>query len=306
METLFQSLVTFLSADVDRRGEAHFTCPSCGHESSPKRPHCSFNEHGWHCFPCGAGGGIRQLADLVKLPEYQRVAETRVNHPKPKQTWSWFTRADEIISGFESHPLRFELWGNHKNTSIETVKRHRFGVGVLPASKCRHDRLIVPIFVGSECVGLRGRQLSCDCGKWLTSGGTVLKNLPLYGDDALTANCVVWIVENCVDARNIYARTGFTGCAIYSVSYWREEWIETLRAAHPRTIVIALDNDLVGNGGAQRRSEFFEMWKSKHPTGGIPESAGIRIVNTLLQAGLPAILYDWKRSEHKADIGGLI
>jgi hypothetical protein len=110
--------------------------------------------------------------------------------------------------------------------------------------------------------------MGCACDpkadKWLVAGGTKLANLPLYGSDDLSRGCVVWLVENCVDARLITQETPFVGCAMYSVSYWRDEWAKTLLAVRPEIVVVALDNDLVGNGGARRHEEFAKMWKEKH------------------------------------------
>jgi hypothetical protein len=146
--------------------------------------------------------------------------------------------------------------------------------------------------------------LGCECGKWLSSSGTILELLPLYNAEALKPGCVVWIVENPVDALLITDNTPYIGVAVYSTSYWRDAWLDTLRAAQPEMIIVALDNDLVGNGGAQRRGEFIQDWLSNHPK--VPEACGIKLVNHLNRHGLKSNLFDWGRSAYKADIGSLL
>lgn len=315
---LLDDLAAALSADADRQGEYHIACPECGHESSPKAPHCSFNAQGWHCFVCDAGGGLTDLAKRVGLndvdhPFYNppvRPPEAPRRTPVP----DWMLHPENYLQRFEAHPQRLELWGWHKGgVSTETVRRMRLGVGALPLSRCPHERLIVPIFDGTMLLGLRGRSLAergrsaCDCTKWLQSLGTTLERLPLYNAAALRPGCVVWIVENCVDALLITERTPFIGVAVYSTSYWRDEWLETLREARPEVVMVALDNDLVGNGGALRRQEFERLWFEQHPQARTaPQANGVQRVNRMLASGLPARLYDWGRAEHKADIGSVL
>jgi len=228
---------------------------------------------------------------------------------KPQRVYSWLSNPEPLIRQYEAAQGRTERWQAHKPLTEATITENRLGVGVLPASHCHHPRLIVPIFDGTLCVGLRGRWAGCACDpkadKWLVAGGTTLKNLPLYGSDKLRPGCVVWLVENCVDARLITQETDFVGCAMYSTAYWRGEWADTLKKYSPEIVVVALDNDLPGNGGAWRRQEFIKLWQAGKPGVKIPEASGIKRVESLLAAGLNATLYDWKNSPHKADIGSM-
>jgi hypothetical protein len=191
-------------------------------------------------------------------------------------------RPDVLLERYENHPRRFEAWQAHKPVSVETIRRKRLGMGVLPASRCKHERLIVPILDGTMLVGLRGRAIACSCGKWLVAGGTTLEMLPLYNQEALQPGCVVWIVENPVDALLLTERTPYAGVATYSVSYWRQAWTETLQAAQPELMIVAYDNDDPGRKN------------------------GIRLANTLLAAGLQVTLFDWGQAVYKADIGSLL
>jgi hypothetical protein len=115
---------------------------------------------------------------------------------------------------------------------------------------------------------------------------------------------VIWIVENPVDALMLSERTEYAGVATYSVSYWTEAWTRRLIEAQPELVVVAFDNDLPGNGGSARRAEFEREWLKTHNL--LPPSGGVKVVNRLLEAGLPATLYDWGNAPHKSDIGNLL
>lgn len=300
---MIEQLAAHTHAVLDRRSrEYHITCPECGAQSRPAHPHCSFSAHGWHCFVCGAGGSLADLARKVNLQgDYSPTPAPR---PQPERPRSWMADPELLLRRYESHPRRFELWQAHKPVSEDTIRRMRLGVGVLPSSKCAHMRLIVPIISGSLVVGLRGRRIDCSCSNWTVAAGTVLDNLPLYNQDALRPGSVVWIVENCVDALLIGDHTPYTGVATYSVSYWRDEWLETLRRSQPEMIFVCYDNDIPGQGGGLCHEEFAREWLQTHPR--LPEPAGPKLANRLRAAGLPAILYDWGRAPHKSDIGTII
>jgi len=302
---LFTELIQKTGATTDRkRQEWHITCPACGHESSPKNPHCSFSEHGWHCFSCGSGGSLKSLGrlllgkivDTVQLPYIDKKTPLR---PSCGHLGAFVTR-------FAEHPRRTELWSAYKPLSTATLDRMQLGVGILPYSRCRHERLIVPVWNGPELVGLRGRAIDCDCGKWLASAGWSIDLAPLYNSEQLRVGQVVWIVENPVDALMLSERTEYTGVATYSVSYWTEAWTRRLIEAQPELVIVAYVQDLPGNGGAARRAEFEREWLKDPKHKIIPVSGGVRLVNRLLEAGLPATLFDWGDAPNKSDIGSLL
>ncbi len=300
MTDLFSSLIQHTRAVIDRTGEAHFTCPECGHGSSCNSPHCSFSTRGWHCFVCGAGGSLSDLAKRVELEN--KLYNAPVRHQEaPRAPATWLGNAEYLCRQYEAHRDAQRLWWDYKPVPVGVFQAKRLGVGVLPASKCPHERLIVPIIDGTEIVGFRGRSLGCACGKWLAPGGTRIDLYPLYNEDQLRPGGIVWIVENPIDALLIQH---YTGVAIYSVSYWQERWERALLGARPQLVVVALDNDLVGNGGAARRDEFVRTWLEKHPR--VPTPSGVKIVNRLRKIGINAVLYDWGSAEYKADIGSLI
>jgi len=299
---LLTELIQKTHAVKDRGGEFHLACPSCGHESSPKDPHCSFSQNGWHCFSCGSGGSLNALGKLLSVDNFDTVSLPRIDTKAPQKPAQWLTGA--LAQRFAEHPRRLELWNAYKPRSEATIDRMQLGVGVLPYSRCKHERLIVPVWNGPQLVGLRGRQLDCDCGKWLASAGWSIDLAPLYNSDALSIGQVIWIVENPVDALMLSERTEYAGVATYSVSYWTEAWTNRLIEAQPELVIVAYDNDLPGNGGAARRAEFEREWLKTHQV--LPPSGGVKVVNRLLEAGLPATLYDWGNAPHKSDIGNLL
>lgn len=288
---------------VTHGGEWAGPCPFCGGKD---RFHVQPGENRWLCRGCTGGKWQNPVAYYIRRdgrrPDQIQVITRREEKPKE---YAWRSDPWALIRQYEAHPQRFELWQKHKPLSRESIERNHLGVGVLPACSCHHERLIVPVLSGTMVVGLRGRRLACNCeGKWKPAAGTLLDTLPLYNEQALRLGCVVWLLENCVDALLLSERTEYVGLAIYSTSYWRDAWLEPLKAARPEMVIVALDNDLVGNGGAERRDEFIAEWLKTHPS--IPEAKGPALVNRLQKAGLPALLFDWKKSEFRADIGSLL
>jgi len=304
---LYDELLNFTHAHVDHFGEAHIDCPECGHPVKPNQTHCSFSERGWYCFVCGASGSLEALARLLGLGERTYIPQATHPNPKPLTVPPWRLHSESWLEKYQLHPRRFELWSHYKPLALQTIVDHRLGVGRLPASRCSHDRLIVPVFWGMTLVGLRGRRIDCDCpAKWLPAVGTPLEILPLYNAQALGKRQVVFIMENPVDALLLtQEKAPWVGLSIYSTSYWKQDWVGEIKAADPEMVIIALDNDLVGNGGAAQRDVFAAEWKRTH-NDRLPKPRGVFIANQLNAAGIPATLFDWGVAPNKADIGDLL
>lgn len=353
-DNLLKRLIDHTGATAGRGSQAHeyhLACPDCGHESSPRDPHCSFSARGWHCFSCGSGGSLAGLADKLNLaadaPYFapQRPQKAEITRKSVLPYWMSSLQQTSLLGAFWGHSRRFDLWRAYKPLTRELIIRYGLGVGVLPASRCKHERLVIPIFSGTMLVNFRGRAINCQCGKWLAPGGwgdlSMLDYQPLYNADALTSQgAVVFVVENPVDAllltdnpmpaiawmtngkkadRELIESIAMgewgaavsrgepnmvVGVATYSTSYWRDTWTEALLAARPRLVVVAMDNDLPGNGGAYRRSELQREWLKTHPR--VPDARGEKLKRRLRKSGLPTVLFNWQDAPNKYDIGSLM
>lgn len=288
----------------DERGhDYHADCPFCGKLAQRGQTHFSYSYWGFKCFVCGARGGLIKLAKHLQCPLTELATQYTPKPKPPKARAKWLDNAGDLVTKYSAHPKRVALWQNHKPVSEDMIFSKNLGVGILPASRCKHRRLILPIYNDGNIVCLRGRAFECNCKKWLASGGWTLDTLPLWNLDALPVGGILWIVENPVDALLI---TPYTGAATLSTSYWRDDWGAAIVAKRPSLVVVAYDNDLPGNGGGWQRDEFIEEWQQK--TGGkpIPEAQGIKLANKLRSIGLNAVLYDWKDSAKKSDVGTLL
>lgn len=234
-----------------------------------------------------------------KLPTIptSSIKETVKGNAEKWECPSWINM--DLLPLYESHPDRFSAWANHKGITEEEVRARRYGVGVLPRSRCNHDRLIVPVFENGVLVGLRGRQLNCRCGrrkkdgtfapdKWLNSKGS---KKALYGMDDLSpnGNQVVLIIENNIDT-NLIRREGWVALAATTgvATVWEEEWIERLRIARPSQIVIAFDNGVEGCPS----DALLRQWEEANP-GRTPPLNGRKLQRQLAKHKVYPRLWKW-------------
>lgn len=295
-------------------GEWKGPCPFCGGKDRFSVQPNEWDEGRWLCTCTGrTWKPAKAFYEKIGIDASNWPVAPARSVPAPKKEYRWRANPGYYLDEYESHPSRFEIWQKYKKLTKETIEHAHFGIGVLPeySSKCRGERLIVPILDGTMLIGFRARWMGCRCcdrvsDKWVVTAGAVLDLLPLYGAEDLQPGKVVWLVENCVDARLITQNTPFIGLATYSTGYWRQGWAETLVHYNPDLVVVAYDNDLVGNGGAWRRDEFIAEWNKSHPNNPAPESKGIRLVNYLNKTGVRAILYDWRDAEYKTDVGSIL
>ncbi len=318
---MFNRLCQLLSAQPDRRGEAHIPCPWCGKEPARGQVHFSVSERGGHCFCCGNGGSVYQVAARLglegKTPRPVVVPRPPAHRPRPKPTADF----GQLARVYETYPGRVELWRAYKPLWPETIEAYRLGYGSFPqyTSRCQHPRLMVPLIAEGKVVGFRGRRVEgCTCEgkvKWLSPVGTVpvLYNgerlgaqgplLGMAAGDRLATGRTLFIVENPLDALLLeQLGQNVTAVATLSVSQWNEGWTDLIRLARPRSVIVAYDNDRPGNGGGVIGRE---RWLRAHPRD--IEPGGVRLVNQLLAAGVPARLFPWpKNAPEHADIGDLL
>ena len=295
MSTIFARLVAAYGCEPDKRGEVHVDCPWCGKPPQRGQVHFSFSEAGCYCFVCGNGGSLAKLAQAVGMIKDDRPIPAPPKKTKPAPPKPYFWQSETTLQYITRLPVeeRHRRWQVYKPVTLEMVEAYNLGVGVLPFSRCKHERLLVPLLENGNLVGIRGRRIGCDCPKWLSPAGN---RTVLYNADRIQAGKPVFIVENAVDALLFTAMIAIPAVATLSISYWKDEWLELLRPAG--LVVVAYDNHLPGNGGG--KSE----WLATHPHD--IEPAGIRLVNKLNAAGIKARLFDWKDAPVGTDIGDLL
>lgn len=311
---LLTTLANRLGATPRRDGRYHSDCPFCGKEEKRYQKHFSFVEAGYICWVCGAQGGLVALAQHlgergpIAAP---RRAERPQEHAPPRR---WQSAPDRYVQTFCEAPTRLQDWQAYKPLSIDTIARYRLGVGVLPSSRCRERRLILPVYDGGQVVALHGRAYrpgDTDA-KWLTSGGS--RKDALFNAGALRPGATVIVCENMVDCLLAQeAEPGVVAVAGGGVG-WRDAWTAQIAASRPRHVLVWLDNDLVGCPNPETRHTLLAQWRREMaarvaagtiPTAPAPpEPHGPQIANALLAAGVRASVYHWPAgTPPKADLG---
>lgn len=313
-QKLFDTLCAQLHVEPDRKGEVWIDCPRCGKD----KKHFSFSEQrGGHCFSCDYSGSLKAIAELLNVQPDERARPVRRAH-ETRAPRAWQQRPDYYLSLYGGALDRVTRWQAYKPISLESIARYRLGVGRLPASRCQHRRLILPIFdAAGRCVALHGRAYQPDDtdAKWLTAGGSSKQHLFVAGQ--LRPGCIAVIVENYVDAILASERAPEAVYVALGGAAWQEAWTQQLVLAQPRQVLVWLDHDLAGNGSRYHATDLLASWRrsvearratdpalAARPFPNPPEPRGPKIANDLLAAGVRSQLYVWpKGSPLKADLG---
>lgn len=211
--------------------------------------------------------GRRRAAEFLSDGEVAR-AKARPREEKLVEGWQppyWSRQAVSIVSGFiQDDARRIQMWQAYRPLTEEVIRAKKLGVGVLPVSQCKHERLIVPVYENGILVALRGRQIDCDCAivkpsgetiphRWLNSGG-IKKSL--YGIDEIPEGSVVVAVENNADALLVdITYPGWHGIAptTGAGTWWTQDWLHKIRLAKPKIVIVAFDNDEAGQKSGEAR-----------------------------------------------------
>lgn len=222
-QQLFADVLNKYNWSADRRGEVHVNCPKCGREPKQNQVHFSFSVKGGKCFVCGWAAPLEEVAvQLGAIPPHllKTVQQDYSGSKGPKKPAAWTRDPEAYLADYLKAPDRLDRWQQYKpDISLESITRWELGVGVLPASRCKHRRLIVPARVNGKVVAIRGRLFKqngcdcearkakglkpvcmegCDCAKWLTAGSseTVLYNAGMVVPGETR---VIIICENMLD-----------------------------------------------------------------------------------------------------------
>lgn len=302
----------------DRRGWRHVECPGCGHEPSEKQPAFSFKEFGGKCFSCNQKFSLKDMAQKAGLwdntPGHRHLPTmTPVKRPaappvKPQATWK--ANAKKLVEGYCNHPKNLEMWASYKPVSEEVIRKHHFGFGPLPGQST--PRLIVPLYLNGEIVGLKGRVLpgtETDA-KWICATDSNVS--VLWGIEHVPYRPqTLWICENYVDAAIVTQVTGIPAVSGGGARMLTKDEIAAIKKVNPQFVVVAYDNDLVGSASPKMRErlerEWIENWKKRHPektnAPKPPPSVAFPLAEALKREGLLASTFPWEDdAPHKADV----
>lgn len=229
-------------------------CPYCG-KSNEREFHCSYGPifvggaYGFKCFSCGTARTLARLhSDMTGEQLSRRSSSVLAPLPATRPVAYWRRNAEKLVRQYESHPMRFAEWRAYKNIPQSIVEKYRLGVGVLPQSRYKDVRLIVPIIENGRIVMLRGRRIGKGEGpKWTAAGGVSPETIQLPFADRVNSD-LVFIVENPVDAIAINEYSQASAVAALSTNYWYPHWTARLVELSPRLVVTAYDHDIAGEG----------------------------------------------------------
>lgn len=304
--TSLDQLATRLQAELRRDGRYHSDCPFCGKPAMKHQKHFSFCEDGYICWVCEAKGGLQALGAHIGAGAIIASAK-RAERPvaPPKQ---WQQAPERWLSRYTSALDRVQRWTAYKPLTLDSILRWKLGVGLLPASRSEHRRLIVPVFAEGRIVAFHGRAFQADDtdAKWLTAGGS--SKQVLFNADLLRPGATVVVCENFVDAILAMQAASEIVAVAGGGASWQDAWTEQLAQSRPKQVLIWLDNDLVGCPNQETYQRLLAEWRAAHPQAThTPEPNGPKIANQLLQAGIKASVYQWaKGTPPKADIGAAL
>lgn len=238
------------------------------------------------------------MPSLLKKFDDNFTAPARYEKSKPKsppKPRPWQGNAAAIVDRYSRHPRRVELWQNYRPFTLDALNRFYLGVGVLPSCRCKHERLVYPVWDSGRIVGLRGRAITCDCAKWLQSAGSTAR---LWTSHTPTNEKTGIVCESPVDGMFAWQETPgiVTVASTCGAGTWKDEWTKYLKTVFVSVVrwVVWLDNDLPGQAMGATRQKLLIQWKKEHPNAKTtPKANGPRICNNLLREGLRAILYRW-------------
>lgn len=298
-------------------------CPFCGYR---KKGAAAFHEtYGFKCFKCqkrptleeliALAGGVVDESSLMRLPPAA---------PKPMQAWQF-----DPMAYHRRYIAPLDLaarWAAYKPISEESIMRYQLGYGTLPPHSfdgdrpiytmgCDHKRLIYANLENRDRqpTAFRGRQVTCECKdsggdrlKWITVKGALAW---LWGESLLAQaeGRSVIVVENPIDAiltmqamPDVIAVAGTGGA-----STWRPDWTRAIALAAPASVLVALDNDLIGYPNRETAIAQLDSWIAKQTAkhGQRPSEAAIaqqagkamgpKIANGLRAEGAKADLWHW-------------
>jgi hypothetical protein len=76
---------------------------------------------------------------------------------QPQEPRQWQQRPEYYLSGYTGALDRVTRWVAYKPLTLDSIMRWKLGVGMFPASRSEHRRLILPVFAEGRIVAFHGR-----------------------------------------------------------------------------------------------------------------------------------------------------
>jgi hypothetical protein len=295
---LFSAIHATLQGTPNRRGWYDATCPNCGKEPEKGQVHFGYHPDGRvRCFVCGYSASLYKLSELLRLDVGEYVAPVKIEKPTPPIA-RWRLNPDKLLQQYQTHPQRLTKWYGYKPLTDDNIERYHLGYGRLPFQRddgtwymSKAEWLTVPVYEDGALIALRGRNVTDSGPKWISATGS---QYGLFGVEYVYPGATTFICENYADAIWLQqAHPDWCAVAIGGATTWRNVWAYRLAQKRPGLVVVALDNDLPGNGGGILRDGLIAEWTAAHPQAAVPTANGPRIANDCIEAGLRTILFQW-------------
>lgn len=264
-------------------------CPFCGAgERRPRRVAGVGGKSGkFKCFKCTPTplSVDEFLEKMGATPQAPLVATSQPEPERKRGIPLWQLDPMKYHSRLTSASGLVERWQSYKPVSEAMIMRYQLGYGPLPPIRknkdgslaysmgCEHDRLVYANLENRDrqAVAFRGRQLGCQCHnlkpgdlKWLTiAGGKAWLFNAAAVERSYRAQII--IVEQPIDAiltmqamPDVLAVAGTAGAGT-----WRPEWTKLIVNAAPESVLVWLDNDLIGGPNEATREALIMERKAK-------------------------------------------
>lgn len=298
-------------------------CPFCAAEK--KAGLAKFGDrHRFNCFVCGkkvqSPEEWEDLAARMAAPmQYQPTPKTR--EQAPPKTYPWQSDPMKWHHRYTNNRNAVLLaWQAYKPLTEQSIIKYQLGLGVLPHNACQHQRLIYANIENSDnqASAFRGRAMSCNCDpKWLTLIGSQAWLWGFYHVLRRAEGKRLIIGENPVDCMlamqampDVLAVASTAGAGTFP-----DAWIDLIVAAKPKSVLVWLDNDLIGNPTPQTREYLVNRWINKMRVKGVEPTPQMiehqrtkamapKLVTALQAKGIPARAKVWNEgTKPRQDMG---
>ena len=282
-------------------------------------------KHRFNCFVCGkkvqSPDEWADLAARMAAPMQYQV-QPKQREQTPPKTYPWQNDPMKWHSRYTNdRNAVIEAWQAYKPLTEQTILRYQLGYGVLPHNPCEHKRLIYTNIENSDnqAVAFRGRVSGCNCDpKWLTLIGSQAWLWGFYHILKQAEGKRLIIGENPVDGMlAMQAMPGVLAVASTAgAGTFPDAWIKLIAAARPKSVLVWLDNDLIGNPNDETRELLVERWIAKMQAKGVEptpqmiehqrtKAMGPKMVKALQGLHIPTRAKEWASgTKPSQDMGG--